>query len=231
MNVVRDLLCWRRRYTHHNSGLPEAPRPRQYSELATFLQSAGEDFAKHRGAIVRRTGEDGNTYCRDELSTTPSTPSVEFLLCYDAQKRTLLVFIRRICNLSAPGGSSVKAVLSDSSLTSKTIYQPFDPIYNEPLEFSGLSLCAICNCTLYLQVYTHWEELWSSGGEFIGSVSLSLKDPDLYWSLESRAIDSCCREIVQMSYLYTCIIIIRRDDAAKCPSPPGSISIIFVTIC
>ncbi|KAL5475665.1 hypothetical protein EMCRGX_G025508 [Ephydatia muelleri] len=188
MNLLRD--CWRKRP-------PKAPHSLRHNlELETFLQSEGENFAKHGSVIIGRAKEDANPHHRGELL---ATPSVEFLLCYDAQRRTLLVFLQRIRHLSTPGGSSVNAVLSDSSLTSKTIYQSFDPIYNVPLEFSGLSLRDICDCTLHLQVYAHCEEFWSSGGEFIGSVSLLLKDPDLYWSLESRAIDTRCREIIQIN--------------------------------
>ena len=188
MNLLRD--CWRKRP-------PKALHSLRHNfELETFLQSEGENFAKHGSVIIGRAKENANPHHRGELL---ATPSVEFLLCYDAQRRTLLVFLQRIRHLSTPGGSSVNAVLSDSSLTSKTIYQSFDPIYNVPLEFSGLSLRDICDCTLHLQVYAHCEEFWSSGGEFIGSVSLLLKDPDLYWSLESRAIDTRCREIIQIS--------------------------------
>lgn len=184
--------CWHKGHIcHTRTQFSDAP----VLKLATFLQCEAEDFAMHRSARERSQEGDKPRLNYNELSI----PSVEFFLCYDAQRRTLLLFLQRICHLSAPGGSSIRAVLSDSSLTSRTVYQPFNPVYNEPLEFSGFSLPDVCECTLHLQVYTHREEFWSSGGEFIGSASLVLKDVDLYGTPLSRAIDSDSKEIVQIS--------------------------------
>ena len=122
------------------------------------------------------------------------SPSLQFSLHYDIQRRTMTVHLKEASNLPAKdrSGTSDPFVVmhlhpnKEVIFESKIVYKTLNPIFNQSFEFHNLQLDDVHRQSLVFRIYDHDK---FSKNDMIGGIVLPLKDVDVYGAVYKMRVD------------------------------------------
>ena len=134
-----------------------------------------------------------------------SSPSLQFSLHYDVQRRTMTVHLHQASNLPAKdrSGTSDPFVVmhlhpnKEEVFESKIVYKTLNPVFDESFEFHNLQLDDMHRQSLVFQIFDHDR---FSKNDIIGGIVLPLKDVDVYGVVYRMRVDERVEKFRSVGY-------------------------------
>ena len=138
-----------------------------------------------------------------------SSPSLQFSLHYDIQRRTMTVHLQEASNLPAKdrSGTSDPFVVmhlhpnKEEIFESQIVYKTLNPVFDESFEFHNLQLDDVHRQSLVFRIYDHDK---FSKNEMIGGIFLPLKDVDVYGVVYRMRVDERVEKFRSVRYFAIC---------------------------